>query len=72
MGQGHAAAVIVPGVRFHSRLACLFLTWLCAADGAADATNVTLTITNTSMEFTKLGRCVLAGILVLQLLSCCW
>jgi hypothetical protein len=46
---------------------CLF-----AADGAADATNVTLTITNTSMEFTKLGRCALADTLVLQLLSCCW
>jgi hypothetical protein len=45
---------------------------LAAADGPADETNVTLTITNTSAEFTKLGRCVLADALVLQLLSCCW
>lgn len=34
------------------------------ADGPADETNVTLTITNTSAEFTKLGRCAASGMLL--------
>jgi hypothetical protein len=33
---------------------------LLPAGGPADETNVTLTITNTSIEFTQLGRCVFA------------
>jgi hypothetical protein len=54
------------------------LTWLdilClrTADGPADETNVTLTITNTSAEFTKLGRWVMSRVLVQRLrqAKCC-
>jgi hypothetical protein len=42
--------------RSFQQLTCVLRVCLRAADGPADEMNVTLTITNTSAEFTKLGR----------------